>query len=345
MAPLIFEQIRFFDPKLNPYYEHSEVQLFLALDGKNIVGRISAQTNRNHNKVHQDKVGFFGFFETIDDQAVANALLATAEKWLFEKGFDTMRGPASLSVNDECGLLIDGFDSSPMVLMSYNQPHYIRLLENSGFYKAMDLYAYATQVSPPPARLKRLADRLEKRDRFTIRALNSRNKRKLRGDIEKIFQLYETAWEKNWGYVPMTDKEFDQLVNKLLPIIIPELIFIAEIDGNAVGISVTLPDYNYVLHKMRGKIFPLGWLKFLYHRNKIPNLRVTIMGVLPEYKNRGIDAVMYCKSFEAAKKQKNNFQIAEFSWILETNSMMNKIANPLNAKIYKTYRLYDRKIK
>jgi hypothetical protein len=344
VPPLIMEQKNFFNPQKNPYFEHSEVQLFLAEKDGEIVGRISAQTNTMHNKTHNDKIGFFGFFECIDDQELANLLFDTAAKWLLEKGMNTMRGPASLSVNDECGLLVDAFDDPPMLLMTYNPEYYIKLINNFGFAKVMDLFAYHVPVKQPPERLARLARKIENRGKFTVRALSSKNKKKLRYDIETIYRIYETAWENNWGYVPCSPREFDQIVDKLMPIIRPEFIYIAEIDGKAVGLSVTLPDYNFVLQKMRGKMFPFGWLIYLLNVNKIPRLRVVIMGVLEEYKGRGIDVVFYCKSFETAANHKNPYKDAEFSWILESNTMMNKVAKSLTGDIYKTYRLYDKKI-
>lgn len=344
VAPLISDQKTFFNPQENPYFKHSEVQLFLAYKDNKLVGRISAQTNTNHNKIHKDKIGFFGFFECVEDQEVADTLFNAAKEWIKNKGMDTMRGPASFSVNDECGLLMDAFDKSPVVMMTYNPEYYIKLFEHYGLVKSMDLLAYNAAVKPPPARLKRLSDKIEKRGNFTIRNLQSKNKKKLREDIEKIFTVYEEAWSDNWGYVPMSSEEFDLLVDSLLPIILPELVFIAEIDGKAVGLSVTMPDYNYVLKKMRGRTLPFGWLKFLLNKNKIPQLRVVIMGVLDAYKRKGIDVVLYCKTHEVAHNYKAAFKEAEFSWVLESNTMMNKIANTLEAKVYKTYRMFDKKI-
>jgi len=344
VPPLISEMKNFLDPKKNPYFEHSEVQLFMIEKNSEIVGRISAQTNTMHNKAHNDKIGFFGFFECIDDQEVANILFDTAADWLKKKGLDTMRGPASFSVNDECGLLLDAFDDPPMLMMTYNPEYYIKLVDNYKFSKVMDLYAYHVPVKQPPERLARLARKIENRGKFTVRALSSKNRKKLRSDIETIYRIYETAWKDNWGYVPCSPREFDQIVDKLMPIIRPEFIYIAEIDGKAVGLSVTLPDYNFVLQKMKGKMFPFGWLTYLLNVNKIPRLRVVIMGVLDEYKGRGIDVVFYCKSFETAANHKNPYKDAEFSWILESNTMMNRVAESLTGEVYKTYRLYDKKI-
>ncbi|MCF7859305.1 MAG: GNAT family N-acetyltransferase [Candidatus Cloacimonetes bacterium] len=344
VPPLISDQKIFFDPKKNPYFKHSEVQLFLAYKADKLVGRISAQTNKNHNNVHKDKVGFFGFFECIDDQQVADALFDAARNWLKEKDLNIMRGPASFSVNDECGLLMDNFALSPVVMMTYNPQYYLKIFDNYGLEKAMDLLAYNAKVKPPPPRLKKLANKIEKRGQFTVRNLKTKNKKRLRKDIEKIFSIYEEAWSNNWGYVPMSAEEFDLLVDSLLPIILPEMIFIAEIEDEAVGLLVTIPDYNFVLKKMKGRMLPLGWLKFLLNKNRIPRLRVVIMGVLDEFKGRGIDVVMYCKIHEVAGKYKNKFKEAEFSWILESNSMMNKIAHTLEAEVYKTYRMFDIKI-
>jgi hypothetical protein len=341
VAPLILDQKNMFNKKKNPYFEHSEVQFFLAVENDQVVGRISAHTNTQHNKTHNDKIGFFGFFECLDDQVTADALFNAAREWLQAKGMDTMRGPANFSVNDECGLLVDGFNSSPMLLMTYNPKYYINLYEKFGLKKVMDLYAYYVEVRDPPERLRRLARKIEQRGNFTVRALPSKNRKKLRSDVEKIYHLYEEAWKDNWGYVPCSPREFDMIVDKLMPIIRPEFVYIAEIDGKAVGMSVTLPDYNYILKKMRGRIFPFGWLQLLLNIKKIPGLRVPIMGVLDEYKNRGIDVVFYCKSFETAANHKNPYTDAEFSWVLETNTMMNKIAKTLTAEIYKTYRMYD----
>ncbi|KQC03894.1 MAG: hypothetical protein APR54_02215 [Candidatus Cloacimonas sp. SDB] len=341
VAPLIMEQKKIFNKKKNPYFEHSEAQFFLAYKDNEVKGRISAHTNTQHNKTHNDKVGFFGFFECVNDQEIADALFDAAGDWLLNRKMDTMRGPASFSVNDECGLLVDPFDSSPMLMMTYNPEYYLDLLENYGFKKAMDLLAYHVEVKEPPERLARLSRKIEERGHFTVRALSSKNKRKLRSDIETIYRIYEEAWKNNWGYVPCSAKEFDQIVDKLMPIIKPEFVFIAEIDNKPVGLSVTLPDYNFVLKKIRGRLFPFGWLKFLLNVNKIPGLRVPIMGVLDEYKNRGIDVVFYCKSFETAVNHKNPYADAEFSWILESNEMMNKIAESLTGEVYKRYRMYD----
>ena len=339
---LIMEEKKFFNPKKNPYYKHSEVMLFLAVENNKVVGRISAHTNTEHNKVHNDKVGFFGFFEAINNQDVANVLFDAASKWLRSKGRDSMRGPMNFSTNDECGLLIDGFDLPPMVMMPHNKEYYQSLIEGAGLDKVMDLYAYLADVQPPPDRIKKLADKLEKRGHFTIRSLNKSNKKTLKKDIETIFEIYTKAWENNWGAVPMTNLEFKHIVDELMPIVVPELLFIAEVDGEPAGFSMTLPDYNFILKKMNGHLFPFGILKALYYKNKMPQLRVITMGVIKKFQNRGIDTVFYSKSFEIAYER--GYKQGEFSWILEDNVMMNRIAKSLDGERYKTYRIFEDKI-
>lgn len=344
VPPLIMEQKKFFNPAANPYFEHSEVALFNAYKNGKVVGRISAHTNRQHNQFHQDKVGFFGFFEAINDDEVASGLLEKSYQWLKSKGCDTMRGPMNFSTNDELGFQLTGYDSPSMVMMTHTKPYYIKLMERAGWKKAMDLYAYYLPVSQPPERLARLAERLEKKGNFTIRCL-SNDKKSLKRDIETIFTIYTRAWERNWGFVPMTPKEFDHTVKSLMDIIMPEFVFIAEVNGEPAGFSVTLPDYNFVLKKIGGRLLPFGLIKALYYKNKIPGLRVITMGVVKEFQNRGIDVVFYYRSFLTANNHRQNFRDAEFSWVLENNTMMNRVAHSLGGEVYKSFRIFDKKIR
>ncbi len=343
VAPMISEQMKYFNPLENPYYEHSEVQLFLAISKGKVVGRISAHTNTQHNKFHEDKVGFFGFFECINDQKVADALLETAKDWNCKHGMDTLRGPMNLSTNDECGLLIEGFDTPPFVMMVHNHPYYLGLIEKAGFVKAMDLNAWLTETLEVPERLIRLAKMIERKNTFTIRTLN---KKDLKHDIETVFTVYQAAWERNWGFVPMTKKEFDHLVATLLPIVDPEMVFIAEVDGKPAGFCVGLPDYNVILKKFNGRITPLGIFWMLYYTKffpkKLGRARVLTMGVVKEFQNRGIDIMFYYHSF--INGHKKGFYQGEYSWVLETNTMMNQIAVDLMARAYKKFRILDSKI-
>lgn len=338
VAPLISDQIKLFSPKHNPYYEHSEVQLFIAFDNGKVVGRITAHTNTQHNKFHQDKVGFFGFFESEWKQEIADALVTAAAEWNRKRGMDTMRGPMNLSVNDECGLQIEGYEMMPFIMMPHHFPYYLELLENTGMVKSKDLMAYYTYRQTTPERVERLGRMLEKRVKCSVRCL-SKNKAQLKKDIETVFTIYTKAWERNWGFVPMTRKEFDHTVQTLLPIVDPELVFIAEVDGQPAGFSLALPDYNQVLYYMRGKVNPVTIIKALYYKNKVNRVRVLTMGVIHEYQGRGIDSILYYYSFiEGMRKGLFN---AEFSWVLEDNIMMNRVAESLTAHNHMRYRILD----
>lgn len=345
VAPLIMDQKNFFNPKKNPYYEHSEVQLFVAEKAGEIVGRISAQTNTQHNKFHEDKIGFFGFFECINEQEVADKLISAASEWIKQKGMDTLRGPMNFSTNDECGLLVNGFESSPFVLMTHNPPYYLKLLNNAGLEKSMDLLAYLIPKRPTPERLQRVVDKLQKRGRFTVRELSSKNKKELRKDLEIVFTVYTKAWERNWGFVPMTEKEFFHLIDSMIDVVRPEFFYLAFVEDEPAGFYVALPDYNQLLKKVKGRLFPSGIFHLLFGRNKITAMRVITMGVIKEFQGRGIDTVFYTKNFQMANSHKKlNIENAEMSWILETNTMMNRIASNLGGWVHKTYRILDKKI-
>lgn len=341
VAPLINDMKNMLNPQKNAYFEHSEAQLFTAWKDGKMVGTISAHSNTQHNKAHNDNVGFFGFFECIDDQEVAAALLDAASSWLREKGFDTMRGPANFSVNDTVGLLIDSFDASPYVLMPYNLPYYQELLENYGLTKVMDLYSYYLPVRKPPQRLSKLAEKLQKRGNFTIRDLDTSTKKNLKKDLAILLDVYRKAWQNNWGEVPLTDKEFAATITAMMPVIRSEFVYIAEVDGTAVGICATVPDFNWLLKKLKGRITPWGLIQYLRLKNRIPRLRVTVMGVMQEYHSRGIDVAFYHRIYQAAWERRHIYKEAELSWILENNTMMNRINTTLKARINKTYRLYD----
>lgn len=341
VPPLIMDQKNFFNPKKNPYYEHSEVKLFLALRDGKVVGRISAQTNTQHNKEHNENIGFFGFFECIDDQETANALFDAAYEWNRYRGFTSMRGPLNFSVNQECGLLVDGFDTPPMVMMLHNHRYYQKLYENWGLTKTMDLYAYLSERREMPERIEKMVDILTKRYKVQIRSL-SRNKKQMKKDIETVFEIYTKAWEYNWGNVPMTKAEFDHIVKELLPIADPDLVFFAEIEGKHAGFSLALPNYNEVLKVMNGRVNPITLLKAMRAKKRISSARVITMGIIKEFQGRGIDSIFHYHSYKNGLP-KGYFK-GEFSWVLESNLPMMHVAEKLDAKIYKTYRLYDKAI-
>ncbi|RMF26006.1 MAG: N-acetyltransferase [Chloroflexi bacterium] len=353
VPPLLSMQYEVFDPRKNPFWEHSRCERFIAWRDDRPVGTIAAIVNENHNRTHQDRVGFFGFFEVMPDEEAAHALFQAAGDWLHAQGMDTIRGPANPSVNDEYGMLVEGFDRPPVVMMTYNPPYYVEFTESFGFQKAMDLWAYyvdaGVYLKPDgtirvPRKLQRVVDAVKRSGKFRIRKLE---KRRWREEVERIKHIYNTAWEKNWGAVAMTDAEIEHLAKGLLQIIDPDLIFLVETpQGDPVGVSLTLPDVNQALHRAYPRPgVPELWtlLRFFWHykvRPKVDGCRVLILGVLEPYRGRGVDALMYYETLQEALRK--GYTWAEMSWILETNDMMNRAIRFLGGKVYKTYRIYEK---
>ncbi len=344
VPPFIEERRDFFDPRKNPFYQHARYQLFLARRNGELVGTIGAVINANHNAFHNEQVGAFGFFECINDQAVADALFAAAEDWVRGQGMQAIRGPLNFSTNDECGTLIAGFDEPPMVMMTYNPRYYPALIEGHGYTKAMDLYAWIVEDIPQrlpdaPQKLVHVAEKAAQKAGIRLREIDRRH---LERDIELIKQVYNQAWQRNWGFVPLTDAEIDHLVKALLPVADLRLILLAETeDGRPVGVSLTLPDLHQALKRAGGgHMYPFGLLKFLWYRRKIDQVRLLIMGVIEEYRGRGVDAYFYLQT--ARKAAACGYRRLEGSWILETNTMMNLIIERLGGVRYKTYRIYEK---
>ncbi len=339
VPPLLMDRNKVLSTKKNPFFTHSDMQLFIAERDGVPVGRIAAIVNRNHNEVHRDKIGFFGFFESIYEQEVADALFDAASKWLRTKGMDTMRGPMNPSVNDEIGMLIDGFDRPPVLLMTYNPRYYPLLVEGHGFKKAKDLYAYLLRHDDV------LTPRLERgqqivRDRYGV-SIRDVEFKQLERETVILKDLYNRIWEANWGAVAMTDAEFDFLANDLKQAVgkFKDLVFYLIKDGQPIGFTLFLPDLNQVLiHNKSGAVLPA-----LYHmatKTKHINLgRIVVLGVLPQYRGKGLDTVMYYEVLKRAAA--HNIFLGEASWVLEDNEMMNRGAKLMNAERYKTYRLYD----
>lgn len=342
VAPLRLERHKLIDTRKNPFYRHAERELFLAERDGRIVGRIGAIVNQSHNRHHRDRVGFFGFFECIDDQAVAAALFEAARGWLRERGMDAMRGPASPSVNDEYGLLVQGFDSPPAVMMPYNPPYYARLLEGCGLCKAKDLYAYrgVTQATLDLPKMQRASEVLRKRSGLTYRSLAMKD---FPAEIERIKRIYNRAWEDNWGAVPMTDAEFDALAKDLKLIVRPELVVIAETAGGDVaGFGLSLPDINMALRESRsGRLLPGLW-RLLTRRSRIDRIRILVCGVLPEYRRTGAAGVLFHEL--ASRAGALGYARGEAGWILEDNVMMIRAAEAMAGARDKTYRIYQQAI-
>jgi GNAT superfamily N-acetyltransferase len=331
VPPLMSERLTFTDPKQHPFFDHAEVEFFLAWRGDEVVGTIAAFINHRHNDFQGENVGFFGFFEVLDDPVAATTLLETAENWVRQRGYDAIRGPAQYSTNEECGLLVDGFDDAPRILTTYNPPRYVEYIEARGYQKAMDLWAWARSTDiyaegqNIPQKLERVVQKVRERGDIHIRKINMRN---FDDEVELVKKLYNTSWSQNWGFVPMTDAEIDALGEELKPLIDPDLVFIAEVDGEAVGFSLTLPDLNQPLRLAYPRPgVPEWWtlIKFAWHwkvRRSVDWVRVFALGVLPEYRARGVDALFYYESIKEALKKGVKF--GEMSWILENNYPMNR---------------------
>ena len=338
------ERMEFTDRKRCPFFEHGDIAFFRAVRNRRTIGTIAAIRNDLHNKFHGDKVGFFGLFDVIEEYPVAEALFDAARDWVKAQGMDTLRGPMSYSTNEECGMLIDAFDQPPVVMMTYNPPYYPVFVERYGFRKARDLYAYRLDTATLlpggkglPEKVRRVAEAAAKRTQVTVRKVNLR---RFDQEVELAKQVYNDAWSRNWGFVPMTDAEFDHLAAGLRQFLDPDLLFVAEVEGRPVGISISLPDINQVLIHLRdGRLFPFGWAKFLWYRRRIDALRVIIMGVIKEYQLRGIDAIFYARTLEEGARK--GYKWGEMSWILEDNLPMRQAIEALYGTIYKTYRIYD----
>lgn len=337
VPPLLSEVKETLEIDKNPFWKHAKKELFLArIDGKP-VGRIAAIVDENHNNFHQEKMGFFGFFECINDFDVACNLWDEAKKWLKNLGMQAMRGPVNPSMNDEHSFLLEGFEKPSTVMMPYTHKYYLTLAGQYGFKKAKDFYAFIKYSKDGiPERIERLVTRIKTRTGVKVRPFNMK---KFEKDAQILKDIYNAAWEKNWGFVPMTDEEMNLAAKKLKTFVDPELVLFAEIDNNAVGVSVTIPDINQVLIKLNGRLGPIELLKFLYYKNKITGVRSLIGGVRKEYRESGIIAVLYYESEKANLRL--GYEWCELGWNLEDNELINKFDEAIGGKLYKKYRIYE----
>lgn len=337
VPPLKMEVNGLLNPK-HPFYKTGKTQMFLAYKDKDVVGRIMAINPEAYNEYHQSNTGFFGFFETIHDQEVADALFDAAENWIKEQGLSEIQGPFNLSSNYESGLLVDGFDDPPQIMMTYNPKYYSSLIEKRSFEKVMDLLAYNVPypVNMPDVILK-IAERAEKKNKITYRFFN---KKDFQGEIERMFVVYNDAWEKNWGFVPMTREEFHHTAKDLKVILNEKLIVFAEVDGETAGFIVGLPDLNQVLKKIpSGSLLPTGLFKILNHKKHVTRMRVPTMGVMQKFRHLGLETLLYRRCQLEAEKT-GLFTHCEASWILENNMNMTKPLVRMGFTPYKTYRIY-----
>jgi len=340
VPPLLLDRRKLMDRERNPFYRHSDAEFFIAERDGVPSGRIAAIVNHNHNREHHENIGFFGFFECADDQEAANALFETASEWLRARKVSAVRGPANPSVNDEYGLLVEGYDDPPTVMMSYNPPYYGRLVENAGLSKERDLYAYElhkeTFISE---KLERVTSRLKEREGLTIRPMDMK---KFRKEVATIKALYARAWQRNWGAVPMTGEEFDSLAGGLKSLLEPELILFAEFRGEPVGFSLTLPDFNQALKYNRRGWLLTGLLCMFFLRKKINRVRILVLGVLPDRRKTGAGSLLMYETGKRANAL--GYPVGEAGWILEDNVMMNRAAQFMSGTRTKVYRIYQKSL-
>jgi hypothetical protein len=342
VPPLILDRKNLLDKKKNPFYSHAEMEMFLAYKNSELVGRIAAITNENHNKFHEDKSGFFGFYESIDDADVSRALFTESEKWLREKGKDMVLGPISPSTNDEVGLLIEGFDSPPYVMMGHNPEYYCKLIESQGYEKAKDLYDWLLDIRglKIPEKMERLAEISLKKYDLTIRNIDIKN---MNRDVKFIREIYNDAWSKNWGFVPFTDEEIDHLGADLKQIVIEEFVLLAFKDDRPIGFLLCIPNINEILIKNpSGRLFPTGIIKLLTGMKKIKTVRTITLGIVRDLQHIGLGTILYTENIKRA--QRRNLHGGEMSWILEDNVAMNRPIELLGSKLYKKYRVYQKKL-
>jgi hypothetical protein len=337
VPPLKKDLLLKFSPK-HPFRSHAEMILFLAHQKGKILGRIAGIIDHHYIQFHQEKVGFFGFFESIPETVVAETLLQKIADWLKEHGMEKMAGPMNPSTNDECGLLIEGFDSPPCLMMPYNPPHYPSLLEGFGLRKKMDLYAYLLEESFFLLdRLDRITQRLKKREpQLHVRPIDLH---RLDEELKIIKDIYNQAWSRNWGFVPLTDEEINLLAKELKPLVVSDLVLLAYWGEEPIGFSVSLPDYNVVLKHLNGKIGLFGLLKFFYYSKKINKIRVMLLGIKHDFQKKGVEGLLYVETFRNGIKK--GYHRAECSWILEENVLMQHGIEAMGGNRYKTYRIYE----
>ncbi len=339
VPPLRIDQKKLIDKKANPYYLNADSVFFIAEHKGKIAGRISATVDRRFNKQHNTKTGHFGFFECIDHQPTADLLFRVAEDWLRDKGMEKVLGPASPGMMDVIGILTEGFDKDPYIMMPYNKNYYSKLIENCGYQVDMELLAFMiTQDDVSIERMERAKKLVHRRNPgLSFRPVNLK---KINDEVEIIREIYNQAWKDNWGFLPLTKEEFAASAKEFKMILDPNVAHIAELDGRPVGFSVSLPNLNVILKKLNGNLFPFGIFKLLFGKKKIRELRTVLMGVLPEYQGRGIEALLNQRTIEMGRI--HGYDQSEMSWVLDTNKDMIRVAERLGARIDKRYHMYNK---
>ncbi len=344
VSPIVAERRDFLDPRKNPFLSHAELELYVAKRGGRIVGRIAAVNDPHYNQFHDTELGFFGMFDCVDDPGVARVLLDGASRWLAAKGMKAALGPVNLSFNHDCGVLVEGFEYPPAMFMPYNARYYDGLLTANGFTKEMDLYAYElTTATELPDKVVRVAERVLSLDGVKVRPINMGD---VANEVRRIKSIYNAMLERDWGFVPMSDREFDLAVARLRPLVQvrPELFLLVEVHGEPVAFSLTLPDANIALKAAGGRLtrfgLPIGLAKILWATRSIDRLRVLLFGIKPGYRRRGLDAALCVQTLKAAKAL--GYKSGELGWAAEDNTLLNRAIEAMGARRYKTYRIYGR---
>lgn len=338
VPPLIRDMKDQFSYK-NPFFLHATSRYFIARKNRRSVGRIVSIINKRHNEFHHERTGFFGFFESVNDQEVASSLLNMVSEILKRDNMDIIRGPMNFSTNEECGFLIEGFNHPQLLMTPYNPPYYGNLMDGYGMKKAKDLYAYILEIPDKlPEKVKRVASIAEKKG-IHVRPINMK---KFQDEMFIFKDVYISAWKKNWGFVPPTNEEITHMGNRLKTIVVPNLTLIAEKDNEPVGFMGLLPDFYFVLKHMKGKFNPLTIAKALYYSKKIKDLRLLLLGVKAEYRNKGVDALIFREGFKGVKK--GGYRRVEFSWILEDNISVQRLVEMTGARLYKKFRVYEKRL-
>jgi GNAT superfamily N-acetyltransferase len=337
VPPLRRDEYRRFSPHHNPFLEHATITPFLARANGETVGRVAAIEDRLHNEVHAERTVWFGFLEA-RDSATAAALLGAVETWGRDRGAEAIRGPANPSLNESVGLLVDGFDEDPYLLMPFNPPQYASFLEQSGYRKVKDLFAWTIDMAVPIGeRLERVARRASRRHEIVIRPAELKE---FERDLAFVQEIYRAAWSNNWGFVAPTEAEIRQLAKELRPVLDPEILLIAETGGRAVGCALAFPDINQVLKRMNGRLLPFGLVHFLRRRSIVNQARVALLGVLPEYRRSGLYPLLVAELHRRGAAR--GYRRAELSWTLEDNDAINAGIEAAGGRHHKTYRVYEK---
>jgi GNAT superfamily N-acetyltransferase len=344
VPPLEMERRDFLDPRKNPWFDFGKVELFLARRDGQVVGRIAAVDDPHWNDFYKTRLGFFGMFESIDDELVARGLFDAAAAWVKALGFSEMMGPFNFSTNYECAVLVEGFEAPPAIMMTYNPRYYAALYIACDFAKAKDLWAYELSATiPPPEKVVRVAEKIRQREGIVVRSIRMDD---FANEVKRIKDIYNAAWEDNWGFVPMTEREFDHIAKEMKPIVEPELVLLAEVRGEPVAFSMTIPDANFALKAAGGRLtrwgLPIGLLKMMLAARRIRHLRLITLGIKEGFRKRGIDAVLYLDTLMNAKRL--GYTGGEISWTLEDNHLVNRAIEMMGGRRTKTYRLYQRAV-